>query len=78
MEYGDKKKFKIQIRRNLEADVRPEAELVDGKTFSFTLGWNIGEDDNPLYLGEQALIPDREGYPIEAPGWIASGDLVAV
>lgn len=71
-----KKKYKVRIRRKL-APVKPDANKIDGKTFLFTKGWDI-EDDHPLYAGEMAMITADDSYPIDAPGWIASGDLEEV
>ena len=65
--------YKIQIRRNIGRAVKPESEQIDGKSHLFTYGWTMGEDDS--YPDEIAYIPDREGWPIDAPSWIASGDL---
>ena len=63
---------KVNIRRG-ERTVKPEAEQIDGKVYNFRHGW-IMDNDDP-YPGEVAWIPDDGEYPIDAPSWIASGDL---
>lgn len=65
--------FTVRIRRNIGRTVRPEAEVLDGKTFRFRIGWVMGGDDP--YPGEYAMIPEDSRYPVTAPPWIASGDL---
>ena len=54
--------------------MKPEAEKIDGKTYSFTQGWVMDNDDP--YPNETAYIPRDPDYPDEAPIWIASGDLI--
>lgn len=66
-------RFTVRIRRDIDRGVRPEAEQIDGKTYAFRLGWTMGEDDP--YPGEKAWIPADPAYPINAPHWLASGDL---
>ncbi len=56
-------------------EVKPEAEEIDGKTYNFTVGWVMNDED--AYPTETAYIPRDPNYPDEAPIWIASGDLVA-
>jgi hypothetical protein len=68
--------LKVQIRKDFGLPVRSEAEVVDGQMFNFVEGWII--DNAPHYKGEIAMIPRDETYPIEAPAWIASGDLVEI
>lgn len=63
----------VKIRRGLRP-VKPEAEQLDGKTFLFVFGWIMGDDDP--YPGEAAWIPKNDGWPDDAPIWLASGDLV--
>ena len=65
--------MKIKVRRNIDRDVRPEVEQVDGKVFMFSYGWLMDNDDP--YPGEVAWLPDDTNYPVSAPTWIASGDL---
>ena len=67
-------KYTVKIRKEIGKEVRPEAEQIDGKTYNFTTGWVMGEDDP--YPTETAYIPRDPNYPDEAPTWIASGDLV--
>lgn len=74
--------YKVKIRRGEEFIVKPEAEQIDGRSFFFTVGWVI-EDDDYLYPGEYAMIPEfplfrDPEWPEDAPIWIASGDLVSV
>ena len=68
-------KMKVQIRPDWE--VKPEARQLDGKVFDFVRGWEITEEDSCMYVGEVAMLPTYiDDYPISAPAWIASGDLV--
>ena len=67
-------RFTVRIRRDIKRAVRPEAEQLDGKTYSFRFGWLMAEDEP--HPGEEAWIPHDTAYPIDAPTWIASGDLV--
>ncbi|WP_371398928.1 hypothetical protein [Marinovum algicola] len=68
----------VRVRRGDGWDVRPVADLIDGKRHRFTRGWRIDRDDSSIYAGEVAWLPDREGWPLEAPAWLASGDLAQV
>jgi len=63
------------IRREL-AEVRPEAEQLDGNIYWFSHGWVIEPNECELYEGENAMLPRDENYPSDAPTWLASGDLV--
>jgi hypothetical protein len=71
---GQRKKYRVCIRRGL-AEVRPEADQIDGKIYSFRDGWLIRDDETTIYYGEFAMLPDDDDYPSDAPSWIASGDL---
>lgn len=66
----------VKIRRSNGLEVKPEAEQLDGKTYNFTEGWVMNDDDP--YPTELAMIPRDKNYPDEAPIWIASGDLTTV
>ena len=66
-------RFTVRIRRDIGRGVKPEAEQLDGKTYYFSFGWLM--DENDPYPGEEAWIPRDPAYPIEAPAWIARGDL---
>ena len=68
------KKFTVRIRRTVGWEVKPEAEQIDNQTFDFAFGWVMDKDDP--YPGEIALIPRDVNYPVNAPAWLASGDLV--
>ena len=68
----------VQIRRRDGLQVKPWAEQIDGKTYSFRKAWDITKEDSSIYAGEQAMQPVDETYPLDAPAWIASGDLVMV
>ena len=70
-------RFKVKIRRGL-AKVKPEANQVDGCVFNFIEGWVMDAEDTSIYIGERAMIPRDNNYPITAPSWIASGDLEAI
>jgi hypothetical protein len=72
------KLFTVKVRRDLGVEVLPRGEVIDGLTHLFTHGWVMGEGDHSMYLGEVAYIPDRYGWPIDGPSWVASGDLVEV
>jgi hypothetical protein len=65
--------FTVKVRRGEGLSVKPEAEQIDGKTYRFIRGWII---DHGMYLGEIAWCPQDKNYPLDAPAWIASGDLV--
>ena len=67
-------KYLVKIRRDL-AEVRPESEQIDGLVFNFEEGWIMDEEDTSIYIGETAMIPRDKNYPIDAPTWVASGDL---
>lgn len=69
-------KMTVKIRRELGMEVKPEAEEIDGKTYNFTVGWVMNDED--AYPTETAYIPRDPDYPDNAPIWIASGDLIAL
>lgn len=70
--------FRVAIRRDAGLQIKPEAEQIDGKIYTFRYGWQI-EGDDRRYPGEVAWIPNDENYPVRTcPAWIASGDLKAV
>ncbi len=79
---GTKITATVCIRRGEGWSVRPSAELVDGNRFTFRFAWEITAEDSSLYVGETAWTPwpmpiagkDSE-WPMDAPSWIASGDL---
>lgn len=68
-----KKRFTVRIRRDLGRAVRPVAEQIDGKTYTFIYGWPMSESDD--YPGEHAWLPRDPTYPVDAPQWVSSGDL---
>lgn len=68
------KEFIVSIRRNMGV-VKPEAEQVDCKIYLFRYGWLI---EDGLYFGETAWIAVDKEWPIDAPVWIASGDLIEI
>lgn len=72
-----KTRYTVRIRQDL-AEVRECVKQVDGKSFDFSPGWVMDEEDTSIYIGETAMLPRDPDYPLEAPGWIASGDLVEV
>ena len=79
LEWPENTRFTVKIRRDgieVPRPVRPEAEQIDGQTFYFSYGWKMEADES--YPGEIAWIARDTAYPIEAPTWIASGDLVAI
>lgn len=69
-------RFKVVIRRDPRFEIRPEAEQVDGKVFSFIKGWDMDSEDR--YPEEVAWIPRDPAWPDDGPCWIASGDLEPV
>ena len=72
-------RMQVKLRRGDGWNLKPEAEQLDGKVFDFCSGWEITKDDSSIYAGEHAWVPDlKSGYPLEAPAWIASGDLEPV
>lgn len=70
------RRYRVRVRRDL-AELRPCAEQLDGRVFSFIEGWVMGEADTSIYVGETAMVPQDPNYPVGAPTWIASGDLEA-
>lgn len=69
--------YRVAIRRDLGFEIKPDAEQTDGKVYRFTVGWRIDPQETHRYPGEFAMVPDRnQGYPRDAPIWVASGDLV--
>jgi len=66
-------KAKVCIRRNIGLKVRPEAENIDGKIYTFVVAWMQGDSDK--YPNEYALMPHDKTYPKDAPKWISEGDL---
>lgn len=76
----DTKRYRVQIRREIGLQVKLEAEQLDGKVYAFTPTFRLHEDEfDGKYFGEYAMVPaDDQGWPEDAPTWIASGDLVEV
>lgn len=74
----NERKFTVKIRRIEGAEVRLNAEQLDGKTFNFVKGWMIESSDSKFYAGEVAMLPRDVNYPTDAPHWIASGDLIPI
>jgi len=73
-DHGDRARFRIAIRPEFNGrPPRPEALQVDGRVHGFRYGYTMDEGDT--YPGERAWVADREGWPDDAPVWIASGDL---
>lgn len=72
--------YRVQLRRTGKYKVKSSAEQIDGWTGYFMFGWEIDSEESTLYGGECAMIPrgEHEYYPLSAPAWIASGDLVRV
>jgi len=69
-----KQKLKVNLRQDWA--IKPEAMQLQGKTFDFMRGWEITNSESSFYAGETAMVPVDGDYPIDAPTWIASGDLV--
>ncbi len=76
--YDQFKKYKVKIRRGPGWEVKPDAELIDGKVFEFTNGWVMDEKDTSIYIGETAMLPHDDTWPYCEIGWLASGDLEEV
>jgi hypothetical protein len=72
-DYSSTRKMHVKLRRGSGFKVKPEAEQIDGKSFVFRYGWLI---EDGLYEGEAAWLPCVSYYPVEAPSWLASGDLI--
>jgi hypothetical protein len=68
--------FQISIRDIPGKQIKPAARAIDGQRYYFSCGWVMNTDDK--YPGEIAWIADDPKYPMEAPIWLASGDLVPV
>ena len=75
----------LKIRNFPGIKIKPEAEKLNGQAFFFREGWKIDPEDYPLpsklnrlYAGETAMIPHDPRWPLSAPGWIASGDLIYI
>jgi len=58
--------------------VKTEALQLDGNVYIFREGWVMCKEDTSIYVGEVAMIPQDSSYPLNAPYWISSGDLVAL
>jgi len=69
-------KMTVQIRKNGDWNIKPEALQIDGKTYQFREMFSLTEDDSSIYVGEKAMMAVDPNYPKDAPVWIASGDLV--
>ncbi len=67
-------KYKVKIRKDF-AKIKPSAEQIDRKVYNFVYGGTIEKSDSSIYAGEDAMIPMDVNYPVDAPTWIASGDL---
>ena len=64
--------YKVFIRDLPNAVVKKNAECLQGNVYWFEHGWVI---DEGMYKGEVAMLPRDKSYPVDAPIWIASGDL---
>ncbi len=50
---------------------------MDGRDFVFQPFWIMDGDDTSIYVDEWAMGPRHyDDWPDDAPGWVASGDLV--
>jgi len=70
------RRMTVKVRRGPFWAVKPESELIDGKTFVFTF-CGVAENDS-IYEGEKMYMPKfglKQDYPDDAPIWIADGDL---
>ena len=68
-------KATVHLRRGDGWDVRPECEQTDGVEAIFRPGWLMTKEDTSIYVGEWAMIPRVEDWPVDSSGWVASGDL---
>lgn len=66
--------FKVRIREGIGHGIKMNALQLDGFVYNFEHGWEL--DDDIRYPGESAWLPQDDGYPKNAPSWIASGDLI--
>jgi len=69
-------RMRVKIRRGPGWRVKPEAEQIDGKTYTFFEAWLSNKHDP--YPGERVWMPCDDKYPGSAPAWIAEGDLERV
>jgi hypothetical protein len=76
-QYGNKITATVRIRRDIGLDVRPNAEVLDGKRIKASFGWEI-EEDHSRYPNEIAWLIDREDDREADIVWIASGDLIEI
>ena len=75
---GDHIVAKVKLRSGDGWGIKPEAKQLDGGVYIFSFGWLIDEEDNSLYVGEVAWLPDRKRWPADAPVWVAEGDLLDI
>lgn len=71
----EQRRMTVKIRRDIGRDVKPGAEQIDGKTYWFRFGW-LMDDEDPYPDEEAWWRADDPAYPVTAPLWIASGDLI--
>lgn len=71
---GDYMQAMVKARTSL-ALTKGSAEDIEGKVYSFAFGWVL-EDNHSKYPGEVAWLPRDPAYPLDAPTWLAGGDLV--
>ena len=67
--------YKVQLTSFYGHDMEA-AIKIQHKVYNFDSGWEISEDDNPVYVGQTAMFPFDTHYPKDGPTWIASGDLI--
>lgn len=70
--------FKVRLRRGKGFEVKQSAEVLDGNTYNFIVGWELTEYQEPFMIGEIAMIPRDDNYPLDAPAWISNADLIEV
>ena len=67
--------YRIQLTSFYDHDIAM-AIKINNKVYNFDHGWEITEDDNRFYVGQEAKIPFDKHFPPDGPEWIASGDLI--
>jgi hypothetical protein len=69
--------YKVNLTSFYGCDI-VDALAIEKKVYNFDEGWEITENDNPVYVGQTAMFPFDSRWPKEAPGWIASGGLTPI
>lgn len=74
----------VQLRRGRRYDAarEPGAAQLEGRTFMFRPGWQLGPECGGIFTNEMAMVSvdtdPAHPYPEDAPIWLPSGDLYPV